>query len=183
MTIELKPETRITDATHGRFDTYPLRWYDDGDGPLWLFGFEFGPSMVIRARHFETAWEIMLDESKAIPKDEVPEAYGIPDFLRDKFELEHPNPMREGTKWARFWRAIEKRGEAHSEVYTRIMRRLDKLARDSDEEYPELIEGYEYQPNAGRGTGIVSVGEYAWLREMERADFAEYGIRITIEKE
>jgi hypothetical protein len=72
--FELKRDTTLVSATTE--NGYELAVYDDGDGPLWLYGQEFGCSMVIRARSFEQAWGIMLDESFTIEDSEVWEAYG-----------------------------------------------------------------------------------------------------------
>ena len=45
-------------------------------------------------------------------------------------------------------------------------------------EWPDLIEGYEFQSNAS-GTGIVDVGHYAWLRELTLEDRGgEYRISV-----
>lgn len=72
--VVLKDDTRLIGA-RSRSSGYPVDYYDDGEGPLWLFGHEFGATMVIRARSFETAWEIAIDESATIPKEELYEAY------------------------------------------------------------------------------------------------------------
>lgn len=74
--IILKNDTSLVGA-HNRESNFPIDCYDDSDGPLWLFGHEFGTTMVIRARSFEAAWEIAIDEAKTIADDEVPEAYGF----------------------------------------------------------------------------------------------------------
>jgi hypothetical protein len=77
--IELKHNTELV-AAHRVYpyrDPVPIKHYDDGIGPLWLYGIEFGATMVIRAKSFESAYEIMLDESETIPEDEVHETYGF----------------------------------------------------------------------------------------------------------
>jgi hypothetical protein len=153
-TFNIRPNTEITMAWTQAVKApwcaaYPLKVYDDWVGRLWLFGEEYGPTMLIRARSFADAWEIMLDESPTIPESDVPEAYGY-----------HDNGPIETAK-----------------------QRLDadvKAAIDGVADYPELLEGYEYQPNSS-GTGIVSVSEYAWLREFEYEDFERYHIGLQIE--
>lgn len=51
----------------------------------------------------------------------------------------------------------------------------------ADGEWPDLVEGYEYQSNV-TGTGIVDVGHYAWLRELTREDFTDayFNLRIDV---
>lgn len=58
-------------------ERHKLRVYDDGWGKLYLFGNEFGPTWVIRARSLETAYDIWLDEQPTVPKDELYLAYGF----------------------------------------------------------------------------------------------------------
>lgn len=74
--MNLKNDTILTAAFSQPWER-PIRIYDDGLGPVWLFGDETGVCMVIRALSFDKAWEIMLDESPAIEVDELPEAYGF----------------------------------------------------------------------------------------------------------
>ena len=76
--ITPKDETSLIACTReGIINTYTLDIYDDCYGPLWVYGHEFGPTMVIRASTFETAYEIAIDESLTIAQSEVPEAYGF----------------------------------------------------------------------------------------------------------
>lgn len=49
-------------------------------------------------------------------------------------------------------------------------------------DYPELMEGYAYQPNAGQGSGIVDVGHYLWFREVHTSeDLENLEIKISVE--
>lgn len=146
--IVLKNGTSLESADDIRYGQCTIRTYDDGDGPLWVFGrnpYAGQPEMVIRARSFETAWEIAIDECATIPESEVPEAYGF-------YSSDHADPAK-------------------------ALRDAADAAHAGLGEYPELVEGYEYQSNC-TGTGIVDVGRYAWLREMTREDCAT--IRLTI---
>lgn len=121
---------------------YPLPVYDDGDGPLWLFGEEYGATMLVRASSFEAAWGIVIDESRTIDPSEVPEAFG---YEGEDAQARLDADLRE--------------------------------ARDGRGEWPDLIDGYEYQSNSS-GTGIVSVSYYAWLREFTREDLADYRLIV-----
>jgi hypothetical protein len=146
--IVLRDCERLVGAKIGRFETkYVLKTYDDSWGPLWVYGHEFGPMMIIRAKSFETAYEIAIDESPTIPVEEVPEAYG---FYGEN---------------------------AKAELDAAVTK-----ARDGIGEYPELIEGYQYQSNCS-GTGIVSVGHYEWLQELTPAFCKEAGIDLEIESD
>lgn len=70
-------ETENSDLSLAIYKGRPVRTYDDGFGSLFVYGAEFGPSIVIRAMSWEDAYEIAIDESPAIPYSEVPEAYGF----------------------------------------------------------------------------------------------------------
>jgi hypothetical protein len=73
--VELKYGTRLVGARDE--SNYPIDVYDDGDGAVWLWGDETGVRRVIRARSFEAAWGIAIDESPTIDETDVPEAYGF----------------------------------------------------------------------------------------------------------
>lgn len=142
--ITLKDGTSLVGARCRKYN-FPIETYDDGDGPVWMFGMgghSDCPGLIIRARSFELAYEIAIDEAATIPESEVPEAYG--------FYGEHA--------------ALE-------------LRHAVEHADAGAGEYPELVDGYEYQSNAS-GTGIVNVGHYAWLREMKREDCDD--IRLVV---
>ena len=57
------PEDHLfTGATSGRFEErYPVRIYDDGSGPLWIYNETFGVRGIVRADTWESAWEIVED--------------------------------------------------------------------------------------------------------------------------
>ncbi len=153
MAIELKDGTHLESAhniNYAGMDRSPVQSYDDCMGPLWLFGHEFGVAMVIRAQSFESAWEIAIDESPVIP-----------DTLSDICE-------------AYGYYGPECRNDA-GELWEDAVR-----AAENCENFPELIEGYEYQSNA-TGSGIVDVGHYAWLREALTSDFlGDSRLRIVV---
>lgn len=52
-------EQSLKSASHGG---YSLKTYDDGYGPLFVYGHEFGPVAVIRAQTWEDAYSIAEDE-------------------------------------------------------------------------------------------------------------------------
>jgi hypothetical protein len=55
---------RLASATYGRFDTrYQVsRFYDDGDGPVFIYQDASGLLGIVRARSWEDAWSIVEDE-------------------------------------------------------------------------------------------------------------------------
>ena len=138
--ITLKDDTSLIACTReGIINTYTLVTYDDGFGPLWIYGHEYGPTIIVRAMSFEAAYEIAIDESLTIAPSEVPEAYGFD----TQEELS----------------AVVEAGE-----------------------YPDLLEGYQYQSNA-TGTGIVEVGHYEWCEELTPESIERFSLKITIAKE
>lgn len=174
--IELKPDTFLQCAWTQSFRrepwcaAYPVQIYDDMDGPLWIFGHEHGPTLIIRASSFETAWEIAIDESPTIDPSEVPEAYGSFEYLREWCpEL-----------WPEYFQVYRKEGEGKSmgpQAVADIIfhRRADEFVDNP----PDLLEGYEYQSNSS-GTGIVNVGHYAWLRELTHDDIDAFNLIVRI---
>jgi hypothetical protein len=50
---------------------------DDGYGPVWTYGQEFGTMAVVRADSFESALEAVYDVLPTVPEDELYEAYGF----------------------------------------------------------------------------------------------------------
>jgi hypothetical protein len=74
MDWELNDDQQLVSAT---VKGHNLRTYDDGFGPLWVVNGVYGPRMVVRAKSFEDAWDIFVDESKTVPQEELYEAYGF----------------------------------------------------------------------------------------------------------
>ena len=136
-----------------------------GNESWFIAGFEFGPQVLIHSRSYGDAWEAWVDESKTIPEEELPEAYGIDETPEmAAWKESHPAPQYggAGSAWDEWVKA--KNAEA-----MRILQQWDEDARArTREDYPELVEGYEMQSNC-TGTGIVDMGHYAW---MNKADLA-----------
>lgn len=144
----------------------------------WLFGHEFGSERLIIADSFSDAWEEMLDDAEAIEPAEVPEAYGLEsqeelDAIEAFASHDGTEPTREQFKLVR---EILKRGTCNWDGVDDPG--LDPLAIV---DFPCLLEGYEYKPNFGNSTGIVSVGHYAWLRAVDESDFVGGALRVTFE--
>jgi hypothetical protein len=128
---------------------------------FFVAGFEFGPHVLIHARSFESAWEAWVDDMPTIPECELIEAYGIVDDYRDEYVAAHPIPSGAGDAfhaWHAFYVACNVR-----------LRELGDKAQAGGNDYPELIEGYEMQSNCS-GTGIVSMGHYAWMNEIDPSE-------------
>ena len=120
----------------------PIMIYDDGFGPLWIYREAGGLQGIVRAQSWESAYEICQDEIMTrVPQDEVIEAYGF-------YVLNTSKPGNPG------FQARSPIGELLAEFNTRDEAEkycLDTIGREEC----ELVEGYEYQPNA-TGTGLVS---------------------------
>ena len=145
--LNVKDGTEITCAWTQRYkepwcEAHPLRTYDEGWGPLWIFGDEIGPFQLVRSPKQEDAYDIMLDEQNPIPLNEVPEAYGF---------------------------------ETQEELNAAV-----RAADEAGVGWPELIDGYEHQPN-GSGSGIVSVSYNLWMHEMTADDLERFNIGLRIE--
>lgn len=124
-------------------------------------GFEFGPHVLIHAGSYESAWEAWVDDMPTIPESELIEAYGIVDDYRDEYTAAHGPvpPYYERSAWDAWHDAF------HAACNVRL-RELGDKANETGGDYPELIEGYEMQSNCS-GTGIVSIGHYAWMNEID----------------
>ncbi len=74
--ITLKDHTTLVGA-RSHESGWPIDVYDDGYGPVWAYGHEYGVLMFVRAQSFEDAYSIAIDESPTIDEADVPEAYGF----------------------------------------------------------------------------------------------------------
>lgn len=147
-------------------DGHAVKLIDDygmscGSNAEWyVAGHEFGPCVLVHAKGFESAWEAWIDESPTIAESELTEAYGVPDSEEiETWKEKNPAPPYYSGDW-REWA-----DRLHAEE-KRILAVWGDAAHAGEREYPELIEGYEYQSNAS-GTGIVDVGCYAWMNEAD----------------
>jgi hypothetical protein len=95
-------EICLTEGENGG-DEKGLRFQDEsgldtrGCDSFFIAGFEWGANVLIHARSLEAAWEAWVDELKPIPREELPEAYGITDgAFADAWRKEHPLPSGAG---------------------------------------------------------------------------------------
>lgn len=151
---------------------HALKVYDDSWGPLFLYGQEYGPTMLIRAGSIDQAYEIAIDESPTIPPEDVPEAYGqddaFSDWLCERFDIEKIG----GSKG---WRHVCDFVREWLPVWFDIKRR----EWNETGEWPELIEGYQFQSNSS-GTGIVYVGHHEWIRQVDRDLLIAHEVKIVL---
>lgn len=126
-------------ADHDRAARRPIRYYDDGYGPLWILRDTCGIVGIVRCQTYEDAYEIAGDEFRTpIAPEDIPEAYGAYDHLRDYLVSQGHEDTYDLRDFA----------NRYAPIYFDIVKANDNC--------PELIEGYEYQSNA-TGTGIVAV--------------------------
>jgi hypothetical protein len=61
----------ISGVTFGRYGRSPMRYWDNGFGPLWVYSESLGPLGVVRAQTWEDALECVTDEimDDADPED------------------------------------------------------------------------------------------------------------------
>jgi hypothetical protein len=140
-----------------------VKLYDDGapgwDYSWYVLGHEYGPTMLVRADGECSAYSIWVDESPTIEAGDVHEAYGAFDKLLEHMEsLGHANDyaLRDFcTRWDEWFFEVDTRDANHSGAWDRW----------------GLLEGYEMQSNSS-GTGIVYVGDYAWMRELDGSGYS-----------
>lgn len=71
--LQLNPDNLRFETASG----YAIKYYDDGDGGLWVYRDTSGVVGIVRAKTWEDAYECVLDEIlNPIPQDEVYQAYG-----------------------------------------------------------------------------------------------------------
>lgn len=145
--------------------------YDDWGDSLFLvedMGGNFSyPVRIIRARSWEAAYEINLDESPTVPQSEAIDCYGWTMRGADRDQ----------------WRRVPDTSFCDLRGFTRETRRAyfestGKVFHNGVECEPDLIEGYEYQSN-GIGTGIVDVGHYLQVNEIDPGYLRREGIRLA----
>jgi len=162
----------LTDATT-EYGT-SVKVYDDREGTLWVAHHEFGAFMVIRAKNFNCAWEIMIDEMSPLDVDDVHDAFGFyvinnPSggfyLCSDLEEFGHKEFIPEFEATHRICDRCDSKGQL-----------LARARHFITEKQLNLIDGYEFQANA-TGTGIVCVGPYVQLRETDEDYLAhDYGL-------
>lgn len=143
---------------------------------FFLAGHEFGASVLVHIRAyrgdgFETAYGAWIDSCPTIPEKELVEAYGPADRCGGSFlDVAHAELSEINAPYgSEAWYALV------AKIHARAKELLDEAeteARDGGGNYPGLIEGYRMQDNCS-GTGVVSVGDYEWMRE---ADLSEIEI-------
>lgn len=128
----------------------PIRFYDDGDGPLWIARDTGGILGIVRCRGESNAYEIVSDEFRTpIAPEDVHDAYGAFDQLLEWMEAKgHENNQQLREFCTRYDRQFFE--------FLTIGNRESVIKAWPDGEMIDLIEGYEHQSNA-TGTGIVSI--------------------------
>ena len=158
--IDLQDIVDFNDSPE-KFDFYvddrdrPVKFYDEygNDGDYFLFGFEYGPTLLVRAKNEYDAYEVFLDELPPVPMDEIHEAYYAFDKLLEhmiSMGHEHDYQLRcFCNRWCKFYFEADTRDANMTGAWDRW----------------ELDESYQYQSNS-TGSGIVNVGHYEWMREI-----------------
>lgn len=147
---------------------HPIRYYDDGYGPLWILRDTCGIIGIIRTRNESEAYEIAGDEFRTpIAPEDIPEAYGAYDHLRDYLVSQGHEDNYDLSEFC----------TRYAPAYFAVVAAGDNC--------PELTEGYEYQSNA-KGTGIVPVdlnGEALDPLTPELCEHLEIEMQITLHKQ
>lgn len=79
-----------------RFGT-PIKYYDDGFGPLWIFRNTMGIVGIVRCQTWEDAYGIVEDEFlPVVPAEEIHEAY---DMTKEEFHAKTHEERNESGDW------------------------------------------------------------------------------------
>jgi len=142
-----------TDALDER---HPLEIYDDTWGSLWVYSEVYGPMGIVRAQSFESAYEICQDEIMSrVPEEDLLDAYGLYVLKhKDSFYLCPDFDTLNEYGWRETFSGLIPARHVLSEFATRQGAEVEGRRLIVKHEL-DLIEGYEYQPNA-TGTGIVT---------------------------
>lgn len=137
------------------------------NGSFFVVGNEFGATHLIHASSYEDAWDAWLDEQPTIAEDGLIEAYSPGNekgsFLDEAIDV---YPGRSEGRWTE---------EDWTKIRASAKAALDAMASaasgpQGSGEYPELVEGYEFQSNTS-GTGVVDVGHYTTINEADLSQF------------
>lgn len=133
---------------------YNLQIYDDGYGPLWVAGYQFGPQFIIRAQDFYTAYEIFEDEFA----DEATEEDVLRDYWFDF--LEENKPLDLGGEEPTYGKLRDKFWEwVHNDAC--------------------FQENYGYRPSGG----LYVKDHYFWIRELDARLLQDHEIQLELEEE
>ena len=143
---------------------HPVLTDDGGFGPLWLYRTAGGERCLVRAQTFEDALEAVYDLLPTVEIDRIPEAYGL--YITPDITYQ-------------YWRLVDETTTDHVTlgVY-QSERAAIQAAFQVLAEQPELdlVEGYQFQPNAS-GSGIIETdlnGED--LREVPPGGLSCFGV-------
>jgi hypothetical protein len=150
-----------------------IKVYDDCGSALWVYGQEFGPTMVISASSWEAAYGIAVDESGTIEHDDLPEAYGFYIMQACKWsETDSKAPYYICCEHDEYGGLTSERilhcngdrrtiGGPFDDRESAIAYCLEFVSENEI----DLVEGYRYQDNS-TDTGIVNVGHNEWLERL-----------------
>ena len=143
----------------------PVRYYewrdikvcDDSFGNWYVWGREYGPEYLVRAQGESGAIGIVYDELPAINSDDLPDAYNAFDkLIVHLVDKGHENTLQ-----------LRRFCSQWSDVFFKIATH-DANATGAWDNW-EIDEAYQYQDNS-TGTGIVEVGHYEWIEEIDKWD-------------
>ena len=116
-TISPPMSTTIVSAT-SRFD-HPIRFWDDGMGPLWLYRDAGGTIGIVRAQTWEDAYECVLDEIlQPISVEDAKEAFDENGELMEGYQFQ-PNSTGTGIV------SIDLNGEQLEPLTVDLLRRME----------------------------------------------------------
>ena len=143
----------LTSASYGRFDTrHPLKSYDDGYGPVWIYLETLGPVGLVRATTLESAFACVCDEILT-PLDPGDWREAYPDYAGCDADWDCTGSVLQS---------------GHCSHHP--------------ESYRNMGDGYHTMPNAGESSGIVAMDPSgSALVELTEEHCAEWGIELQLE--
>lgn len=164
----------------------PIKIYDDGFGPLWVYRESLGVVGIVRSQTESDAWDCVLDEILApVPVEDIkasPEDYYVcereyhcpapKDYCKGICHCSEPKYSYTRTCWkCRQFRTPDEQKACNCTD-----------SKELSTVYLALAEGYHYMPNSSNSSGIVGTdlnGSYLEIL----TDELQKGLEIILELE
>jgi hypothetical protein len=139
-------------------EIYSLKFTEVEEGNLYLFGEEFGPTVIIKTSSIEDAYEEYITEY-LVPCDRAWEAYGIyKETVYNRYcDLLRSNSAYHANLFLKRYKALYDKKE-------RIIQIDLSLKSICMREPLPLIEGYDYDA----GGEIKNISEYLWVNVYDK---------------
>lgn len=167
----------------------PIKVYDDGSGPLWVYREFLGIVGIVRCQTESDAWDCVCDEILTpVPLEDIkasPEDYYVCE--RD-YHCKAPKDYEKGLCWCSYAEHSEyRRCWKCKQFYTPDQQKACNCTDRRElpnEVYLSLAEGCHYMPNFGGTSGIVQTDlNGSILEELTKEQVKEWEITLEIEED